>query len=119
VLPFGAVLARPQEEGSDNAQLSPDIANYDLRSPSMDTQGTEDSRIGCFSPPRVARGINMDYYSAPRATATISNAHDSAEDQHAGSDIPSQAYMQEVQSCDQGSVDQQAAAPASKAPRAP
>jgi hypothetical protein len=108
-----------QEQSTGNAQLSPDIANYDLRSPSMDTQGTEDSRVGCFSPPRVARGINLAHYSAPRVTATISTAHDSTQDQHAGSDFPSQAYMQEIQSSDQGSVDQQAAAPASKAPRAP
>jgi hypothetical protein len=108
-----------QDESAENAQLSPDIANYDLRSPSMDTQGTEDSRVGCFSPPRVACGINMARYSAPRLTATLSTAHDSTQDQHAGSDFPSHAYMQEIQSSDQGSVDQQAAAPASKAPRAP
>jgi hypothetical protein len=108
-----------QEQSTGSAQLSPEAANYDLHSPSVDSQGTNDSRIGHFSPPGVARGIYMAPYSPPDYPTTVNDAHDSAQDQLAGSHFPSQILLQENQSSDQGSVDQQAAAPASKAPRAP
>jgi hypothetical protein len=67
----------------------------------------------------MARGIYMDPHYAARNPTTISISHDAAQNQFAGSHIPSQANLQEVQSSDQDSMAQQAAAPASKAPRAP
>jgi hypothetical protein len=66
----------------------------------------------------MAGGFYVPPHYAPAVTGIDHFEEDSAQDQFAGTPIAFSSYLQEVQGTNQRTVEQQAAAPAFKAPRA-